>query len=112
VVNIPPGDGESGFFKVTFTLPSNFGTASLTGAGNVDDVGRVFLNGSAISPSLLASGALDQFDSVTFSTNNSSLFQAGQNVLLVADDNAQGGPSAAAFYATITTAVRCRNRRG
>jgi hypothetical protein len=101
VVNIPPGDGESGFFKVTFTLPSGFGAASLSGAANADDVGRVFLNGTPLSPSLLSGGAIDEYDSVTFGTTNSSLFQAGVNVLLVADDNAGGGPSAAAFYANI-----------
>jgi hypothetical protein len=50
----------------------------------------------------LASGAPDEYERVMFSTNNSSLFQAGQNVLLFANDNARGGPSAAAFYATIT----------
>jgi hypothetical protein len=102
VVNIPPGDGESGFFKVTFTLPGVLTSANLSGAGNVDDLGRVFLNGNPITPSLLASGTLDEYDSVPFSTSNLSLFKPGQNVLLVADDNAGGGPSAAAFYATVT----------
>lgn len=98
VINIPPGDGESGFFEVMFTLPSGFSNASLSGAGNVDDQGTVFLNGTAITPV----NALDESDSVFFSTADPSLFHAGTNVLLISDSNSGGGPSGAAFYADVT----------
>jgi len=105
VVNIPPGDGESGFFEVTFTLPAGFTNASLSGAANIDDYGRAFLNGAPISPSIFSSdpNLLSEFANSSFSTNDNSLFVVGQNVLLFSDDNHQfGGPSAAAFYANVT----------
>jgi hypothetical protein len=101
VINIPPGDGENGFFKVDFTLPSSFANVSLSGAANVDDTGRIFLNGTAITPSLFSGNQIGEFGDTPFSTSDSSLFLPGQNVLLVADGNAGGGPSAAAFYATV-----------
>jgi hypothetical protein len=83
--------GESGFFEVTFTLPSDFTSAQLSGEANVDDSGEVFLNGTALTPA--------------FSTTDSSLFLAGENVLLISDDNQQGGgPSGAAFYADVSFA--------
>jgi hypothetical protein len=102
VVNIAPGDGESGFFKVTFTLPTGFTGASLTGVGNVDDSGRVFLNGTAISAAIGDPASLSEANNQTFSTSDAGFFHAGDNVLLVADANLGGGPSAAAFFATVT----------
>jgi hypothetical protein len=102
VVNIAPGDGESGFFKVTFTLPTGFSGASLTGVGNVDDSGTVFLNGTAISPAIGDPASLSEATNQTFSTSDAGLFHAGENVLLVADANLGAGPSGAAFYATVT----------
>ena len=97
VINIAPGDGESGYFQVTFTLPSGYWNPMLAGAGNVDDYGTVFLNGHAIS----AINALDEYDSVSFSTSNASYFQTGTNVLLFSDSNSGGGPSGASFYANV-----------
>lgn len=44
VVNIPPGDGRSGYFKVEFIAPQAFSKVTLSGRANVDDVGRVFVN--------------------------------------------------------------------
>jgi len=91
----------SGFFEVTFDLPSVFEDVQLTGVANADDKGRAFLNGHAISPALSATGHIDEFDNVGFSTSDASYFEPGENVLLIADDNT-GGPSGVAFYADIT----------
>ncbi len=104
VLNIAPGDGENGYFMLTFTLPVGFSGISLTGAANVDDTGRAFLNGNALSASIVSgsSGVLNQFDSRSFSTANAAFFQAGTNTLLISDANSQGGPSGAAFYATVS----------
>jgi hypothetical protein len=96
--------GPSGFFEVTFDLPTWYNDVQLTGAANVDDKGRVFLNGNAISPGLSATGHIDEFDNEAFSTSNASYFVPGENVLLIADANTGGGPSGAAFYADITYA--------
>ena len=101
VINLPPGDGESGFFKVTFTLPPGFQNVSLSGAANVDDLGRAFLNGSPISPSLSGSGTISEGGNTGFGTTNAALFRVGTNELVVADANTGGGPSAAAFYANV-----------
>jgi hypothetical protein len=107
VLNIPPaptGDGGNGFFEVTFTLPTGFTGASIMGAANADDLGRVFLNGNPLSPSLFSGdpNTITEFGNAAFSSSNAAYFQAGQNVLLVADANTGGGPSGAAFYATVT----------
>ena len=104
VINLDPGDGESGYFQVTFLLPTTFTNISLTGAANVDDTGRVFLNGNPLSPSIFSSGPnrITEFGDAVFTTSNASFFQPGVNVLLLSDDNNGAGPSGAAFYATIT----------
>ncbi len=102
VINIAPGDGENGYFQTTFDLPASFDFVQLRGAATVDDGGRVFLNGNAISPSLTSSGS----SNFSFSTIDASLFRAGQNVILVSEENAGGGPSGAAFFATITTGTQ------
>jgi hypothetical protein len=60
VINIPGAswwDGQSGLFKVTFTLPVLGPNVLLTGWANVDDFGRAFLNGQPLTPSM-ASGAV------------------------------------------------------
>ena len=103
VINIPPGNGQSGFFETTFTLPDTFSNISLAGAANADDMGRVFLNGTPISPSLFSSspGKITEYGNATFATSDSSLFLPGENTILVADDNT-GGPSGAAFFADVT----------
>ncbi len=103
VVNIPGRsyyDGMNGFFKVTFTLPSAFSNAGISGAANVDDGGVVFLNGNALTPLFGEPGAVSEYGNVTFSTT--SYLQPGLNTFLVSDDNYGGGPRAGAFYATIT----------
>ncbi len=111
VINIPtPASdgnggfiGQSGFFEVTFTLPSDYTGASLSGLANVDDSGQAFLNGTAISNAPYTAGAIDEFDNIAFSTSNPALFVAGVNTLLISDDNQDGGgPSGAAFYGTVS----------
>ncbi len=104
VINIPPGDGENGFYEVTFNLPSGFSAPQLSGSANVDDVGRVFLNGNPISPSIFSSAAntVKGQGNAIFSTSNAAFFQSGQNILLISDNNSGNGPSGAAFYATVT----------
>jgi len=103
VVQIPPADGESGFFKVTFTLPQTFSGIQLAGAANVDDFGRVFLNGHPLSPSLSSGdpALVTESGNATFWTTNSAWFVPGTNQILLADLNT-GGPSGAAFYAVIS----------
>lgn len=100
VLQIPPGCGTycglSGFIETTFTLPAIFSAISLTGAGNVDDWGYVFLNGNLISPQQLT-----EFGNVGFGTNNAAYFLSGLNTLVISDSNSGGGPSAVAFYANI-----------
>jgi len=95
VIYLTPGDGESGFFMVTFILPTGFSGASFSGAANVDDGGSVFLNG------FLLSSSLREFGDATFSTSDNSIFHAGLNQLIISDNNYGGGPSGAAFYANI-----------
>jgi hypothetical protein len=104
VVNIPPGDGENGYFEMTFTLPSNFSNITLTGSANVDDTGRAFLNGNPISPSILGGGLppITEFGNVTFSTQDAAYFIPGENTILISDANTGGGPSGGAFFLTIT----------
>src|SRR3954469_652788 len=103
VVNIPPGDGRSGYFRLTFIAPERFSTVRLTGKANSDDTGRVFLNGTAISPSLFSPDAITEFGNVSFSVNGTALFKPGMvNEILISDLNTGAGPSGAAFYFTIT----------
>lgn len=108
VINIPPiltqGVGRDGFFKATFTLPAGFTNPQISGKANVDDVGRIFLNGNPISSSLNTydGGRVSNAGDTAFSTSSASYFKAGVNELLVSDSNSGGGPSGAAFYANVT----------
>ena len=104
VINIPPSDGESGFFKVNFSLPAGATGIQLSGAANVDDLGRVFLNGHALTASLntTSGGRVQEFGDQGFTTSDPSLFQTGNNELVIADWNSGGGPSGASFYANVT----------
>ncbi len=92
-------NGQSGFFEVTFTLPSGLTSAAISGAGNVDDAGYVFLNGNSLG------APLDEFNSNAFGSSDLAYFKPGLNTFIVADNNSGGGPSGAAFYATITYGV-------
>jgi hypothetical protein len=103
VVNIPPGDGRSGYFRLAFIAPEGFSSVRLKGFANADDTGRVFLNGTAISPSLFSPDAITEFGNVSFSVNNAAWFRSGTiNEILISDLNTGAGPSGAAFYFTIT----------
>lgn len=103
-IDLAPGDGENGYFLTTFVLPTAFTGITLNGAANVDDTGRAFLNGNAISPSIVSNdpNRITEFGNAAFSTSNASFFHSGMNVLLISDANTGGGPSGAAFFATIT----------
>lgn len=98
VINIPPGDGESGFYLVDFTLPTGATDVSINGAANVDDEGFVFVNGNSLA-------FATEFGNATFSSSNPAIFNAGLNQFLVSDNNSGGGPSGAAFFATVTYAA-------
>ena len=103
LLNIPPGDGENGYYETTFTLPSGFSGIQLSGAGIADDIARVYLNGNPLTPAILSSDPQRiRSNGENFQTQNASFFNAGQNVLLIALANTGGGPSAVAFYANIS----------
>jgi hypothetical protein len=108
VINLPGGsyyNGESGFFMVAFNLPSGFSNITLSGKANVDDSGAAYLNGHLITPNIYDSG-INEFGDYAFSTNNQSFFNVGNNQFVIADPNFQGGgPSAAAFYVNISSAI-------
>jgi hypothetical protein len=97
-VSVPPDCGyycgQSGFVETTFTLPTGVTSITLSGAGNVDDLGYVFLNGNLIS------GLLNEFGSVAFSTSDLGYFTSGVNTFVISDYNS-GGPSAVDYYADI-----------
>lgn len=98
----PYGAGPAGFFEDTFVLPAGATGISLSGVGNVDDGGTVFLNGQMIT----TFDALSEFANAGFSDSNQSDFViGGVNTLVIADDNFGGGPSGAAFYANISYGV-------
>jgi hypothetical protein len=48
------------------------------------------------------SGRIAEFGDAQFSTMNAAFFRVGTNDLVIADANSGGGPSGAAFYATVT----------
>lgn len=104
VVNIPPGDGRSGYFKITFSLPESSYDIRVVGKANVDDRGRVFLNERPISPSLFCSGypgLITQFGGASFW----GVGRPGKNEVVISDANAGAGPSGAAFYVRIGYSV-------
>ena len=105
VVNIPPGNGQSGYFKTTFTLPAGLSAVTLSGSANVDDTGRVFLNGNPLTQAMPCSGTncVTEFGNATFTTSNLAYFVlGGVNTLIISDANTGAGPSGTAFYATVT----------
>lgn len=111
VINISPGDGENGFFKISFVLPVGFQAIQLAGVANVDDYGRAFLNGNPISSSMSSGdpGRISEFGDTSFSTASAAFFRAGTNELVIADANTSGGPSGAAFYAAVTYQTSTNN---
>jgi hypothetical protein len=103
VINIPPGDGRSGYFRWTFITPREFSSVHLAGRANADDAGRVFVNGSPISASIFSPKAIREFADVAFSTDNPALFRRGViNEIVLSDVNIGAGPSGAAFYVEMT----------
>ena len=103
VINIPPGDGRSGYFKWTFIAPREFSIVHLAGRANADDAGRVFVNGTPISPPIFSHDAIREFGNVAFSRDDAALFYKGTiNEIVLSDVNTGAGPSGAAFYVQIT----------
>ena len=94
VINIGAGVGAYGFYKDVFTLPFGFSAASIAGLANIDDDGYVFLNGHNI-------GYANEFGNNAFSASDPPFFKPGLNTLVFSDFNGGGGPSGAAFFATV-----------
>ena len=88
------GNYPSGFVETTFTLPTNFAAASITGSGSVDDKGDVFLNGINI-------GSLTGQSDTTFTSLVEADFVSGVNTLVISDINSGAGPAGVAFYADV-----------
>ncbi len=113
VISIPSGNGQNGFFKMTFDLPSNFASAQLSCGATMDYYGRAFLNGNALTPAIdsaqpaPAAGTIrsELGQDVFFSTRTAGFFHAGTNTVLLADINANGGASAGAFFGLVTYVV-------
>ena len=101
VVNIPPGDGENGYFMMTFQLTDVFDNIQLTGVANVDDFGRVFLNGHPLTAPI--GSGVSESGNVAFGTSDPSLFQTGENTVLISVANTGSGPSGGAFFVNITS---------
>jgi len=98
-IDLPGGQGGS-WVETTFTLPSDFKDASLSGLLSVDDWGCAFLNGNAIGcanvPYVYGSGQFGDLASIS-----SSQFVAGVNTLVFSDNNAGGGPEGMIFGGTV-----------
>jgi hypothetical protein len=110
VINIAPGGGYNGYFRVTFALPQSLSAATsitLSGAAVTDDYGRAFLNGHPITPAIGSSAGISAAER-TFCVSDGSLFLPGENEFLLSDANTgsgnptDAGPSGAAFYAIVT----------
>jgi len=110
IINIPPGNGQNGFFRMSFVLPPGFAGAQLSFGAAMDFYGRAFLNGNALTPAIdpsqpfPAPGTIDNQDGF-FSTRNQSFFRTGTNTVDFADINANGGASAGAFFVFATFVV-------
>ena len=50
IINVPPGDGENGFFMVTFDLPTGFTNPQLFGQAAMDDQTRVLFEWHSAHP--------------------------------------------------------------
>ena len=99
-----PDDQAGGWVETTFTLPSDFTNASLSGLLSVDDWGCGFLNGAPIgcanAPYVYGSGKFGDLASTS-----SSQFVAGTNYLVFSDNNAGGGPEGMIFGGTVDYTV-------
>jgi len=100
------GNDPSGFIETTFTLPSNYHNASISGLFSVDDEGVVFLNGNDIGSVWFTSYPTYGTYS-SFGSSDQSYFQPGTNYLIISDNNTgssgdgQGGPGGMEFYGTV-----------
>lgn len=104
-VSLGGGDPQnSGFVKVTFTLPTNFSNASIAGQASVDELGYVFLNGNLIGqagqPGTGGNLTVNAQNDATYSSNDQSFFLPGVNTLVVSDINTNG-PAGLEFYGNV-----------
>jgi hypothetical protein len=111
VVSIPPGNGQNGFFQLSFVLPPGYSVAQISCGARMDYYGRAFLNGNALTPAIdpaqptPAPGTIILNNDTFFSAKNPAFFHAGTNYLVFADINANGGASAGAFFCLATHRV-------
>ena len=111
LVNIPPGNGQNGFFQLSFVLPSGYSGAQISCGATMDYYGRAFLNGNPLTPAIDSSqpspapGTIAGNNDTFFSTKSAAFFHAGTNYFVLADINANGGASAGAFFCLATYRV-------
>ena len=102
-ITIRPGTGQNGFFRTTFVLPPSFGNAQLSLCANAATYARAFLNGNPITSSMNNESQCIANDGNTFAVvTNSAWFNAGTNVLLIANANYDSKGSGVAFYGLVT----------
>ena len=100
-IGLPDGQG-GGWVETTFTLPSDFSDASLSGLLSVDDWGCAFLNGNAIGCANYPTYNYGSGQYGTLASASSSDFVAGTNYLVFSDNNAGGGPEGMIFGGTVS----------
>jgi hypothetical protein len=104
IINIPPGDGQNGFFKFRFFLPESFGGAQLSLGANADCYARAFLNGHPVTSSMSSNdGQRITANGNTFAVaTNTAWFNSGANELIIANANNNGLGSGVAFYGLVS----------
>ena len=111
VVTIPPAGGQNGFFRMSFVLPAGYAGAQISCGATMDYYGRAFLNGNALTPAIdssqpvPAAGTIRTTGDTFFSNKTAAFFHAGTNYVDFADINANGGPSAGAFFCLVTNSI-------
>jgi hypothetical protein len=94
-----PGDSTNFTYSTTFNMPPNHSAARIEGRVLADDSVTIQLNGTTI---FAGGGATSPS---TFSSNDSSLFNAGTNTLTFIVNNV-GGPSGLDFVTRVETTNR------
>ena len=107
VITIPPGNGQNGFFKISFVLPPSFGDAQLSLCANAALYARAFLNGNPLTPSMNNQTQCIAYAGNTFAVaTNQAWFAPGTNVLVIANARSNGiidaNGSGVAFYGLVS----------
>jgi hypothetical protein len=89
------GNGPSGYYQASFSLPTNLSSASLVLDVAGDDEGYAYLNGHNL-------GEFSEFGDFHFSTSDQSMFLANNNILTFAVSNSGGGPTGLSYEAVVT----------